>query len=382
MRNTSGMPLSVASFTEKDFYLAEFRGRSIGIAIPPRPPIDLVGLIPVLSDLAGNETRVVLMGVSEAALRACAPRVVVRNQEPAWSGALWRALAYDGRAGLVLPSDGFARHCADVASRLRLAKLVWLDGRGGLRDAAGRRISALALSDVESWGVAREAAIAGEVPVEEIGAMLKAGVTSVSVCRADDLADELFTYAGSGTFFSRERYTDVRALTLDDFDAAAYLIAQGVSEGYLAPRSESEIDRLLSHGFGVFIEGRYLAGIGSLRPYPRDAVGELAGLYTVTRFAGEGVGAHLIRFGIERAQHQGFERVFACTTSERVATFFQRNGFEPVDDAQVPASKWRAYPKERRAGLRCLAHDVLDTRSGAERVAPRLRSAARSAIKE
>jgi hypothetical protein len=60
----------------------------------------------------------------------------------------------------------------------------------------------------------------------------------------EGLADELFTYGGSGTIFTRERYVVVRRLCLDDYDAADDLIARGVAEGFLAPRSPDEIERV------------------------------------------------------------------------------------------------------------------------------------------
>jgi N-acetylglutamate synthase-like GNAT family acetyltransferase len=180
----------------------------------------------------------------------------------------------------------------------------------------------------------------------------------VSICSAQGLAGELFTYAGSGTFFTSERAPEVRALVVDDFDAAQHLIGQGVQEGYLVERSPAEIEDILTNGFGVFIEGRYLAGIGALIPHPSDNVSEIASLYTLTRFLGEGVGGHLVRFALERAQAEGQRFVFACTTSERVEGFFLRHGFELADPDVIPADKWKGYPVERRSEVRCVLHGL------------------------
>ena len=350
---------ALGEFTEKDFYLAEFRRRTIGIALPGPLSDDPSPLVRVLEVLVANDTRVVVFASSEATLACVTPNVIRRAETPVWAGRLWRDLAAHRLAGVLLRGESFAASCRDAMVELQLAKLVWIDPRGTLCDAEGRRISAVALPDLERR-VAEGAGLVSDspVPLAEFRAMLGAGVTSVSSCPLSGLADELFTYAGSGTFFTRERYTDVRRLTLDDFDAAASLLSQGVAEGYLAPRSEAEIDELLSHGFGVFIEGRYLAGVGSLRPYPRTGFGEIAGLYTVTRFAGEGVGGHLIRFALGRAREAGLSRVFACTTSERVARFFVRNGFEPLAPDELPEEKWRGYPEERRRLLQCFGKSV------------------------
>jgi len=68
-----------------------------------------------------------------------------------------------------------------------------------------------------------------------------------------------------------------------------------VDEGYLAPRPPEDVERVLASGFGAFVEGRHLAGIGALLVYPGRKVGEVASLYTLTRFLGEGVGHNLVR---------------------------------------------------------------------------------------
>ena len=124
--------------------------------------------------------------------------------------------------------------------------------------------------------------------------MLAGGIPAVNLCALEGLSDELFTYAGSGTFFMRERYAEVRRLALEEFDAASDLIARGVDEGYLLSRDSVQEERVLAHGFGVFIEGRYLAGIGALLPCEGERAAEISSVYTLTRFAREGVGAQLI----------------------------------------------------------------------------------------
>ena len=209
--------------------------------------------------------------------------------------------------------------------------------------------------------------LAGGAPLEsprrrallaEIREALEAGLPACNLCTAAGLGAELFTYVGSGTLFTRERYVDLRRLGIDDYDAACDLIGRGVEEGYLAPRSEAEIDEVLAAGFGAFVEGRHLAGIGALLPYAEDRSGEVASLYTLTRFVGEGVGAHLVRHALARAEEQGMPYVFACTTSERVASFFERQGFERVGPERVAPSKWHGYDRERLARVLCLRRDL------------------------
>jgi amino-acid N-acetyltransferase len=202
---------------------------------------------------------------------------------------------------------------------------------------------------------------AGERPeriglLREIERALDAGVAAVNLSTLEGLADELFTYAGSGTLFSRKRYVEVRPLGLDDYDPANDLIARGVAEGYLAPRTPEDVEAVLVNGFGAFVEGVHLAGIGAL--LAQGSGGEIASLYTLTRFLGGGIGGHLIRFAVERANQAGMRFVFACTTSERVVAFFEANGFRAVGPDEIPDAKWDGYDPERRARLRCLRLDL------------------------
>jgi N-acetylglutamate synthase-like GNAT family acetyltransferase len=187
--------------------------------------------------------------------------------------------------------------------------------------------------------------------------MIVGGVPAVNVCSGRDIARELLTYAGAGTFFTRDRYAEVRKLTLDDFDPANDLIARGEADGYLVPRDPAARDRVLAHAVGLFIEGRYLAGIGALLPHPQDNAAEIASLYALTRYAGEGVGSQIVRHAIETARRDGLDYLFSCTTSDRVEGFFVRNGFRRVGPEDVPKAKWQSYDRERRDRVRCLRFD-------------------------
>jgi amino-acid N-acetyltransferase len=347
------------TFTEKNFYLAEFRGRSLALALPPGEHASLAPLAQVLDDLAANGTRVVLLAEERALLEKALPGEALEQSTPGWLAALWRDLQQRPHAALLLEPGDFETRCRAAIGRLRPAKLVWLDAAGGLRRPNGARISVVDLADLGALLERGEPSIAPHAQLlHEIQGMLSDGIPSVNWCRLEDLADELFTYAGSGTFFTRDRYADVRPLALDDFDAAADLIARGVEEGYLVSRDEAATRRVLDHGFGIFIEGRYLAGIVSLLPHAGGDVAEIASLYTLTRFVGEGVGGQLVRHALDCASSLGHGYVFACTSSERVVAFFERNGFRSVGPEEIPAEKWRGYALERRESLHCLRVDL------------------------
>lgn len=351
----------VAPFTEKSFYLTEFRDRTLAIAAPARAIASWAPLEPVLKELEANRTDVVLCCDDAGALARLPATPVLPAPAERLEGIVWRALRGAPRVGLALEgADSFAAAVREIALRLRVPKLVWLDRAGGLREPDGTRHSFV---DLDELSALVAAGLPGEPPerlalLREIERCLREGLGAVNLCATEGLADELFTYAGSGTLFTRERYVDVRPLAIDDFDAADDLIARGVAEGYLAQRSPEQLDRIFACGVGAFVEGRHLAGIGALLPYPQARAGEIASLYTLTRFLGEGIGSHLIAALCARARAQGCDFVFACTTTERVAGFFERQGFRRVVSDAVPAEKWRDYDRRRRPLVRCLRRDL------------------------
>ncbi len=363
-------------FSERDFYRTEFRGRTLAFALPDAKPDELGPLVPLLDELEANRTRVLVLSRDRSVLEAVSPVQVSARADAGWPGPLWRAIRQSARVGLLVsPDEELPAACRRIVLRLRLAKLVWIDSIGPLRGPGAERISQLDVAGLDALLGGPEAAGVGERTrlLEEIRRMVSGGLPAVNLCDLDGVAAELFTFEGAGTFFARERYLEVRRLALDEFDAAHDLLQRGVAEGYLVERSADQLDEVLASAFGVFVEGRYLAGVGALvvhrsphpdasgRGAPQDdaiasgeAAGEICSLYTLTRFLGEGVGGHLIDFALELAAEEGLEYVFACTTSPRVQAFFERHGFRIVPPDQIPTRKWEDYPPERRARVRCL----------------------------
>ena len=353
----------IEPFSEKGFYLAEFRGRTLVLAAPADEFANPVGLVDVLQELASNATRVVLVSSDPRIFETLPDTPIVAADTEGLEGAVWHALRASGRAGLCVPgADEFARASGQIAQRLAVTKLVWIDAGGAVLDAEGRRQSFMDLTELRAM-LRDEARCGGPRRVailREIEGLLAGGTPEANLCSLAGLADELFTYNGSGTLFSRERYVVVRRLGVDDFDAANDLITRGVSEGFLAPRSSEAIEQVLANGFGAFVKGRHLAGIAALLCYDDDRTGEIVSLYTLTRFLGEGIGGHLVAHACERARVLGCRTIVAVTTSDRVAGFFVRNGFRRVSAEEVPASKWRGYDPERRARAVCLSRDLAE----------------------
>lgn len=347
--------------------MREFRGRTLALIVS-RPEF-AEPLAPVLAELEAAGARTVAIAREARILERLGSQPAIRASDPRLEGNVWRALRSSPRIGIVVArAEDFGDHARAIACKLGVFKLVWLDPEGGLRTKSGERLAFVHRAELAELLAEPRRLSSAQAPRlrlwREIADMLDAGLPAINVCSPEALGDELFTYAGSGTLFTRERYVTVRALGVDDFDAAHDLLRRGAEEGYLAPRDEAEVDALLSAGFGAFVEGRDLAGIGSLLPSLDAAGAEIAGLYTLTRFLGEGVGFSLVAHALAEAERRALSYVFACTVSERVGTFFERNGFRSVGAEEIPAEKWRDYDPERRERVRCYRRELAAPTSG------------------
>ncbi|MDG2303104.1 MAG: hypothetical protein P8R42_00395 [Candidatus Binatia bacterium] len=395
---------AVAAFAEKDFYLEEFRGRTLVLAAD-REVLQAVGsrrrLATVVRDLLGCGAGVVLV-VGNAPASA-APKSSPRTQsDPA---ALWRRWLglprapsrrsrrgppAGGRSDVVAWDQAEADRLVDVwrilrvrplclvvgeapalemacrvASGFRVSKLVLIDRVGGLVQKRGKRsLSYLDGSSLDALLAVGEAEFQGfghrRGLLTEIDQVLDSGVSSVNLCKIDGLARELFTYEGSGTFISRDDHCHVEPLAVDDFHEVERLIARGQKEGLLKPRTADQMAEVLLDGFGVWVGAGHLAGVGALRKWKdgRASVGEISALYAFTRFKGEGIGGRLVKRLLLEAGRRKMAYVFAVTTSERAARFFGRNGFTQHTADDVPAEKWVEYDPARRARARVFRLDV------------------------
>jgi len=213
----------------------------------------------------------------------------------------------------------------------------------------------LAAGEAESAGLAPRRAV-----LDAVRTGLVEGVSSINVCTLDGIARELFTYEGSGTLFTREDYCKVERLSLDDFHEVEKVLERGQREGYLKIRAPAEIAPILFSGYGATIGQHHLAGVCSLQTerYEAERAGEIVGLYTITRFKGEGVGVKLVTCMKSVGRERGLAYLFACTTQERVGQFFERQGFRPIALAEAPVGKWIGYDESRRRGLMCYRFDL------------------------
>jgi N-acetylglutamate synthase-like GNAT family acetyltransferase len=377
-------PASETLFTEKTFYLEEFYGKSLLFALVP--PVgqrmsDFDSLVKTLRELRRNQTRCVVI-VSPSAL----PRVMRRLGRMAPPEAppifdptsglrtrpyppdsavakIWHAL----RAGSIVvaststddPED-LAVFAQELASRLRVFKLILLDRGGGLTDEHGER-----MSFVEAKRSARAQRRAStklrRKMVRLASDAIRDGVGTVNLVSPRWVYEELFSFTGLGTLFTPTQYGTVSPISIDDFEEVEALIIRAQDAGFLLPRSPGQIEGILPSCFGYHVGDEHLAGICSLLtdPYRRDRAGEITALYTLTRFQGEGVAAELIQEIIREAKARKLKYVFACTSEDRAARFFSKLKFRRVGPDQVTSLKWRGYDSDRIARISIFRLDLM-----------------------
>lgn len=409
---TQAARASPSEFAEKSFYLEEFRGHTISLAVSLQgceSDGGLDGLAEVLRELVVNGTRVILLigvpgpGHISAHLgrvQRRLQRLVISEETSKWfpsvrgrrslkdsmldlGGAGWREelderliqvwTTLRSRPLLValVETDALTEAAARVAGKLRVHKLVIAEPAGGVSSASAGPMSFLdetMLTMILHAGQAEWAGVAERrATLTAIRSALQQGVSTVNLCSLAGISHELYTYEGSGTLFTREDYCHVERLGIDDFEQVERLILRGQREGFLKPRDGAEITRILLNGFGATIGTRHLAGVCGLEtgPYRPERAGEIVGLYTITRFKTEGVGQRLMDRVLLEAASLGLRYVFACTMHERAEAFFERQGFRAVKRSDVPVSKWADYDRNRIGRLRVLRKDI-ETVAGQE----------------
>jgi amino-acid N-acetyltransferase len=376
--NTPALPPA-----EKDFFLDEFHDRSFLFALHAADvatETDVQELVEVCSALLTNETRVLLLigvrhnqrdryGVEmvvnrlskQLALKTSAPCASPVDLSQAMSedlrlAQIWSVLrAYPLFVGLwssQVPSS-FISCVQQLAVRLKVYKLILLDPTGGV-STGGNHLSFMngpVLGELLRPGEAEWAGLGDRRPLlETVRAVLEGGVSSVSLCPINGLARELFTYGGCGTLFTLTDYCRVERLGIDDFHEVEKLLERGEREGYLKARTPTEIGQLLLHGYGARLgtgPGE-LAGFCALLPYAEENAAEIVGLYTITRFQGEGIGSRLVATMIAEGEQRGFSYLFASTTQDGAQRLFERHEFRRVAPEDVAAAKWQGYDPERK----------------------------------
>jgi hypothetical protein len=148
MRRKAEAAWAGAPFTEKAFYLADFRERTLAIAGAADAVADPAPLRSVFAELEQNRTRIALLTHDAAIARALDTPVAKLPRERAIA-SLWRALRKAPRVALIVEQgESFASACRTLAVSLRLSKLVFLDPQGALVRGDGSRLSFVDLEEL------------------------------------------------------------------------------------------------------------------------------------------------------------------------------------------------------------------------------------------
>ena len=130
----------------------------------------------------------------------------------------------------------------------------------------------------------------------------------------------------------------VRATTESDVEALGRFIEPFVTQGRLLPRTRSELEELMRHGF-VAAADEGIVGFAALEIYSAK-LAELRSLAVDPRHQGCGIGKALVNACIDRAKDQNVFEVMVITSSEE---FFQRCGF----DFTLPGEKKALFMQTR-----------------------------------
>ncbi len=223
-------------FSEKTFYLEEFYGKSLLFAfIPPTGQriADFDSLVLTLRELRRNQSRCVVI-VSPSALPKLLRRLgrlAPKEPPPIFNPSdglrsrpyppdsavaeIWERL----RAGSIVvasmsrdDADDLIVFARELASRLRVFKLLMLERSGGLLDKNGETLSFVEQSRIgrvrrQVRTRARKAIVRAALDA------LEDGVGSVNLVAPRDVYEELFSFIGAGTLFTEMQYGFVRPVS-------------------------------------------------------------------------------------------------------------------------------------------------------------------------
>ncbi|MBF0183041.1 MAG: GNAT family N-acetyltransferase [Magnetococcales bacterium] len=377
-----------SEFSERSFFLKAFQGRFLTFVISRATDLtaqSVAVLQSVFSQLViqprrnGRDgSRILLLYEADpqvqqalsplwASCRAELQQVILAQWDNSIPSALWQNGATSAGKPIIAlafpptPADPFAGQVLQLGLLVRMSRLIWLDRQGGMRDEAG--VLQGFFNSARLADLLRNKEVARATLLSQFQQLLAGGVKAIVLCRLSELEQELFTYTGMGSFFSRHPYCRVRRLGLDDFEQSLAIIRKGEQEGFLLPRSDRSLAQVLGGSFGAFILEDRLAGICALQTtgYQEEKMGEIVSLYTLTRFQGVGVGGQLLSHLVQEGRQLGLHHLFACTRHERVAEFFlrcrlgrHRHAFHRVEPEALPAAKWHAYDPERKRAIICV----------------------------
>ncbi len=192
---------------------------------------------------------------------------------------------------------------------------------------------------------------ASESVLLEVSARVcRAGVDRVQIIDGTTdgmLLREVFTNIGAGTMIYASEYASIRPFRPSDATAVLRIMQPAIRNGRLLPRSVADIescaDRLVVYTIDGTVHG--VAGFASIGEHE----GEVFALAVDDAVADLGVGKELVEYLLDRAQKEGFARVFALTT--QAYDWFLRWGFRGATVADLPPSRRKSYDCTRNSRI-------------------------------
>jgi hypothetical protein len=228
----------VGPLNEKAFYLEEFYGKALLFAlIPPTTSqrlSELDSLARALRELVRNHTRCILIAAEDVLPRVLRKmgRIAPRLEPPIFDPTrglrtrpyppdsavtqIWRML----RAGRIAvagvrtaDSEDLTVFAQELASRLDVFKLVLVDRQGGLTEPDGQRDSFVQIRQINRLA-RRERSKLRRVILRAARRALEDGVNSVNLTAPRSVYEELFSFIGTGTLFTKAAYGSVKSIAL------------------------------------------------------------------------------------------------------------------------------------------------------------------------
>ncbi|HEY6564256.1 MAG TPA: GNAT family N-acetyltransferase [Pirellulaceae bacterium] len=106
----------------------------------------------------------------------------------------------------------------------------------------------------------------------------------------------------------------IRAATMSDLHDVRAFLEPFVRERAILPRSDTELARLIEHGF-VAAASDAVVGFAAVEPYSRK-LAELQCLAVEKNYRRRGIGRRLIQHCVQRARELGVYELMAITASE------------------------------------------------------------------
>ena len=244
-------------------------------------------------------------------------------------------------------SDSLA---ADMATGLGASKLIFMTETRGLM-LGDERAVAFPLADVKRILEERESLVDPRVLSKAKCAIraLEAGKTQrAHILDGRDFAcllTELFDKVGCATMIYADEYQKIRRATLDDVPQIFNITSLPVKMQNLVYRSREEIAAKIDTYFVYEMDASIIAVV-SLQDLG-DGCAELASLFVLPFYHGNGVGKKMVEFVKMKAKSRGFKKLFSLSTKS--APFFTvACGFGEVSPDALPPARLQKYEKSHR----------------------------------